>query len=412
MVLPLEGFRLLDLSRLVPGPAATWLLADLGMDVLKVEEPEVARGGRARDSFSPTVDDPELEARAMAWNHVGRNKRSIAINLRAPEGQAILHQLVAKADVFFGSYRPTVYERLGADYETLRKLNPRLIYCTLTGYGTNSAYRDWPGQERNAQGMSGVSALSGGSQGEPADFSFLLVDNYAASLVVIAIQAALLARERTGQGQYIDMAITEAGITLINQTAWRYLRYGEVPPRGLPSLGNLRCKDGKYLSNAASAETHFWNRFCDAIGRPEYHDLFPLSQEQRLAASGDAKIQAAVADIRQAMLTRTRDEWLHVIPPDISIVPMLELDEALAGAYAQDRGVLWELEHPLEGKVRQVGSPFRLSETPPAFRNFAPMLGEHTVDVLRELGYSDAGIERLKENNVVRVSRWHPPGQG
>ncbi len=405
MTLPLEGFRLLDLSRLVPGPAATWLLADLGMDVLKVEEPEVARGGRARDSFSPTVDDPELEARAMAWNHIGRNKRSIAINLRAPEGQEILHRLAATADVFFGSYRPAVYARLGAGYETLKKLNPRLVYCTLTGYGKDSAYAGWPGQERNAQGMSGVSALSSGSNGEPADFLFLPVDNYAAALVAVAIQAALLSRERTGQGQYIDFAITEAGVALINQTAWRYLRHGEVPRRGLPSLGNLRCADGKYLSSAANAETHFWNRFCDAIGRPQYHDLFPLPHDQRVGEAMDPRIEAAIADVRAVMLTRTRDEWLQVLPPDISVVPLLELDEALEGGYARDRGLVWELDHPLEGRVRQVGSPFRLSETPPVFRNFAPLLGEHTRPVLEELGYSAEQIERLIRSGVVRAAR-------
>ncbi len=402
MTLPLEGFRLLDISRLVPGPMTTWMLADLGMDVLKLEDMEVARAGRARDSFSPKVDDPEVETRAMAWNHIGRNKRSIAVNLQKPEGQQILHRLVADADVFFGSFRIPVYKRLGADYETLSAINPRLIYCTLSGYGQEGAFGDWPGNERNSQGMSGFSALTSGQDGEPADMLFLPVDSFSAALAVISIQAALMARERTGKGQNIDIALVEGGTTLLNSQAPGYLRDKQVRQRGFPSLGNLRCKDGKYLSSAASAQTHFWARFCDAVGCPQYKGLFPG------AGRYDPSVEAAVKDIRAIILTKTRDEWLAILPREISVVPMLEFDEALDGEYAQDRGIVWELEHPLEGKVRQLGSPFRLSDTPPTFRNFAPMLGEHTVEVLHGIGYNDAEIGQLEDNGVVRIV--HGPG--
>ena len=409
MALPLEGFLMLDMSRLLPGPMATWILGDLGMDVLKVEEVAVARGGRARDSFSPTVDDPDLEARLMAWNFTARNKRSIPINLRDPQGQEIFHKLVAKADVVFESYRRGVVKGLGADYETVKKINPRIIYCSLSGYGQEGKYADWPGQELNAQGMSGVNALTSDQEGNPPDIYFTVVDNFAAACVVMSIQAAIIARERTGRGQSIDIAITEAGIALINQASVGYLRDGYVPKRGAPSLANIRCKDGKYLSNAATAETHFWNRFCEAIGRPQYENMFPLPFDQRAGSSEDSKIQAAVKDVREVMLTKTREEWLKIIPLDISVVPILELDEALDGGYAKDRGVVWELEHPVVGKVRQLASPFRLSDMPPKFRNFAPMLGENTVEVLQDLGYGDADIERLEKDGIVRVSHWSPP---
>lgn len=409
MVLPLEGFLMLDLSRLVPGPMATWMLADLGMDVLKVEEMAVARGGRARDSFSPTVDDPDMEARYMAWNYVARNKRSIPINLRNPEGQEIFHKLVAKADVVFETYRRGVTKGLGADYETVKKVNPRIIYCSLSGYGQEGQYADWPGQELNAQGMSGVNALTGDPEGNPADLFFTVVDNFAAACVVISIQAALMARERTGRGQRIDISITEAGIALINQASVGYLRDGTAPRRGIPSLNYLRCKDGKYLTNASTAETHFWNRFCQVIGRPQYENMFPIPHDQRADAAEDPKIQAAIKDVRKLMLAKTQKEWLQIIPLDISVVPMLELGEALEGGYAKDRGVLWEMEHPVVGKVRQLGSVFRLSDTPPKFRNFAPMLGQNTVEVLRELGYSNTDVKRLEKDGIVRVSHWSPP---
>ena len=411
MVLPLEGYLMLDLSRLVPGPMATWMLADLGMDVLKVEEMEVARAGRARDSFSPTVDDPDQESRAMAWNYLARNKRSIPINLRSPEGQEIFHKLAAKADVIFESYRRGVVKRLGADYETVKEINPRIIYCSLSGYGEEGKYADWPGQELNAQGMSGVGALVSDPDGEPAYLYFPLVDTYAAACVVISIQSAILARERTGKGQFIDISITEAGISLINQLSVGYLQNGYVPDRGVfTNISPLRCKDGKYLTNAATAETHFWNRFCQAIGRPQYENMFPMPMDRRAESAGDPELQAVIKDVKEVMLTKTRDEWMEIIPVDISVTPLLELDEALDGGYAVDRGVVWDLEHPVAGRVRQIGSPFRMSETPPTFRNFAPMLGENTLEVLKDLGYGDAEVQRLESEGVIRVSRWTAPG--
>src|ERR1044071_3853262 len=257
MTLPLERFRMLDLTRLVPGPMASWMLADLGMDVLKIEDvadrsayrnQQAAR--RSRENFTVNQEAREKELRANAWDHTHRNKRSIAVNLQKSEGQAILHRLVKDADVFFGSFRLGVYQRLGADYETLSKINPRLIYATLSGYGFGNSFSEWPGQERNAQGMSGVSALSSGQDGEPADFLFTPVDSYSAALAVISIQAALMARERTGRGQQVDIALLEGGTAFVNGAVPDYLRHQHVRSRGAPSIGNLRCKDGKYLSSA------------------------------------------------------------------------------------------------------------------------------------------------------------------
>ena len=228
MTLPLERFRMLDLTRLVPGPIATWMLADLGMDVLRVEDvadrstyrdQQAARA--SRDHIAVSVAALEDEARSNAWDHTHRNKRSIAINLKKPEGQAILHRLVADTDVFFGSFRLGVYKRLGADYETLSKINPRLIYATISGYGFGNSFSERPGNERNAQGMSGVSALTTGQDGEPADMLFLPVDNYSAALAVISIQAALWAREQTGRGQQVDVALVEGGTAFANATAPR-----------------------------------------------------------------------------------------------------------------------------------------------------------------------------------------------
>ncbi len=402
MTLPLERFRMLDLTRLVPGPMATWMLADLGMDVLKIEDvadrsayrnQEAAR--KSRENLTVDQAALEKEARANAWDHTHRNKRSIAINLQKPEGQAIFHRLVKDADVFFGSFRLGVYKRLGADYETLNKINPRLIYATISGYGFGNSFTEWPGNERNAQGMSGVSALMSGQDGEPGDMLWQPVDAYSAAMAVISIQSALFAREQTGRGQQVDIALLEGGTAFVNANVPDYFRHKNVRQRGFPSIGNLKCKDGKYISNAAFAQAHFWKPFCDAVGLPEMRDKVP---------SGDAEM---IRKVKAHMLQKTRDEWLAIIPKDISVVPLLEFDEVLEGPYAKERGMVLELDHPLEGKVRQLESPFRLSDTPPTFRHFAPVLGEHTVEVLRSVGYSDAEIGELEKAGVVRASQWH-----
>ena len=403
MTLPLEGYRMVDVTRLVPGPTATWMLADMGMDILKVEDvadrnayrnQAAARESRERIGIDPKVAEEEF--RGNAWDHMHRNKRSIAINLQKPEGQAILHKLVEDVDVFFGSFRLPVYKRLGADYETLSAINPRLIYATLSGWGFGNSYSDWPGNERNSQGYSGFTAMTTGQDAEPADMLFTPVDSYTAALAVISIQAALMARERTGKGQQVDIALVEGGTAVLNGTASGYFREQSYRHRGWPSIGNIRCKDGKYISNAAAYQNHFWAPFCDAVGLPEMRDTRPDRDPD------------AIRKVREHMLTKTRDEWMALIPEEIAVVPVLELDEVLEGRYASERGMVWELDHPMEGKVRQIATPFHFSDTPVQFRNFAPLLGGDTLEVLHGIGYDDSRIESLEADGVVRVNRWEP----
>jgi crotonobetainyl-CoA:carnitine CoA-transferase CaiB-like acyl-CoA transferase len=206
----------------------------------------------------------------------------------------------------------------------------------------------------------------------------------------------LLARHRTGRGQAIDMAQTDAATALVSLPIARYLRDGEKRRPGRRGVEYLRCKDGKFLSTAAWAQERWWQAFCDAIERPQYKNA--PRRYQYLESQDAAK------DIHDLIATKTRDEWLAIIPKNITVVPLMDIDELADGEFAKERSLIWDLDHPKAGKVRQYGSPLHFSDTPVGFRNFAPLLGEHTAEVLGELGYSASDIAALEEKNVVRTS--------
>jgi crotonobetainyl-CoA:carnitine CoA-transferase CaiB-like acyl-CoA transferase len=382
MALALEGIRVLDLSRTVPGPYCTMVLADMGAEVIKIEDPGYSMG---------LLPDQEKQS---AYDFLSRNKKSIALNLKTAEAREVMHRLASDADVVTEAFRPGVTERLGVDYATLSSLNPRIVYCSLTSFGQDGPYRDLPGHDPNYISIAGAVGLTGDQEGNPVIIRAALGDIGSALHCVIGILCALMARNSTGKGQYIDISMTDSVVPFLTVSLLRYFRDGFVPRRGWPSLSinTWQTKDGKFVSTGL-IEPHFWERFCRALGR---EDLIPHHR-----AKGN-KLREVHSAIKEAFLTKTRDEWFRIMKDaDTCVTPVLELDEVVQDPQLLGRDMFPEYEHPTEGKVRQMGMPIKLSDTPAQFRSFAPVLGQHTDEIMRGLGYTEAQIHAMRKAGAI-----------
>jgi alpha-methylacyl-CoA racemase len=393
---PLSGIRVLDLSRLLPGAYASQMLADFGADVIKVEEPGSGDYGR----FMP----PQLaEGMSLYFVAINRNKRSMTLNLKAPEGREIFLRLVREADVVLESFRPGVMERLGLGYEQLKEVHPGLVYCAISGYGQNGPYRLRAGHDLNYAGYAGLLDYNRGRHGEPAMPPTQLGDLAGGSfMAVIGIMTALFGRTQSGEGRMIDVSMTEGVMSLLPLTATAYLNTGEAPQPGKSALdGGLPCYniyetlDGKHITLAA-LEYKFWHTFCTRIGHLE---LLPFH-----IPVGPGEREEAIDMLRAIFKTRTRDEWMAELADiDACVGPIYSIDEALNDRHAQARGVSVTSE-----PIGETGVPFRTLPSFPRIsgvedeQRFAPPgLGEHTSELLREIGYSDKEIEGFKAGGVV-----------
>lgn len=400
MVLPLGGTKILDLTRLAPGPYCTMILADLGADVLKIEEPGAPTGRRAeqqRQAPSGITD----QIRALPFNPLNRNKRSLAFDLKTEAGRQIFYKLAGTADVVVEEFRPGVARRLGIDYETLKPLNSRLIYCAITGYGQTGPYRDLVGHDINYISIAGALSLIGQKGAPPAIPQNVLADFAGGGMHgAIGILTALVAREKTGKGQLVDISMTDGVVSLMTMLYWMYAATGELPERGnttlsgaIPQYNVYQTLDGKYIS-LGSVEPWFYANLCRALGR---EDLIPHADDL------GQKRQEIFDYFRRVFLTRTRDEWFQLLSrTDICVSPVLTLDELSSNPQLQARQMFVDFEHPSEGKVRQTGISVRLSETPGSIRSLAPRTGEHTNEVLLELGYSADEIGALRQSRVIK----------
>jgi len=375
--------RVLDLSRLLPGPYCSRILADFGFEVIKVEPP----GGGDWSRYVPPLD-PET-GQGLLFNALNRGKKSFTANLKADEGRAILLRLVETADVLLESFRPGVMERLGLGYETLTQVNPRLVYCSLSGYGPSGPYRERAGHDLNYQGLAGLLDLTGPRDGPPSMPGVALADLSGALWSATGILMALLEREHSGKGQRVDSSLLGGALSLL-PLAVAQLKGGQPPARGAGELsGGVVCcnlyetGDGGHMSLSA-LEPGFWIIFCQAIGREDLQ-----GQQYAHALPGEPVYDELCA----LFLTRTRQEWLEVLGGlDACCDPVYSVDEALASAPVQALDMLTE-----EG----LRPPVQLSSQPVRMATTAPLLGEHTAAILAELGYDAARLEELQGQGVV-----------
>lgn len=382
MTAALEGIRILDLSQLYPGPLCTMILADFGAEVIKVEP--VGIGDAAR-TFR------------FLFNQINRNKKSVALNLKHPAAQEAFRRLADTADVVVEGFRPGTTARLGVDYETLRKSNPRLIYCSISGFGQDGPYRDLPGHDINYLAIGGVLGLTRDREGRPVVLGFEVADIASALNAVIGIQAALMARERTGEGQYVDISMLDCVVALLHNSVGPYLETGQVPTinplHATPHYGIYETADGEYLVIGIAHEDWFWDNLCEGLGM---EDAKGLNLAQRIIDK-----EKLASRMEEIIRSRTLAEWLEILKDkDAPCCSLSGIAEAFDDPQVKHRKMMAVVGEG-ENSMRVIGSPFKLSQTPPRLESPSPALGEHTDGLLQEAGFSTEEIARMREEGAV-----------
>lgn len=388
---PLEYFKVLDFSTLLPGPYATLVLSDLGADILRVvsgSRPDLAA------LMPPFLPGTDISAN-LAW--LGRGKRSITLNLKKPRGITIIKQLISEYDILVEQFRPGVMDKLGLGYEHLKKINPGLIYCSLTGYGQDGPYSKRAGHDINYLARSGLMSYSGTKADGPVLTGMQIADVASGSNnVIIGILAAVLYRNNTGKGQHIDISMMDGVVPFNAMTGAGFLVNGISPVREGEILngGSLydfyETKDGKYIS-FGGLEPQFFSAFCNTIGCPDLIEGGVMPKD----------IDQVKARVRKIIKTKTRDEWEESFKDvDACVEPVLSLSEALNDPHINHRRLVVDVELPDGGSVRQIGTPIRFSETPLQYSKAGQPAGTNNRDVLLKLGYSEEEIEDFKTSGL------------
>jgi crotonobetainyl-CoA:carnitine CoA-transferase CaiB-like acyl-CoA transferase len=393
---PLDGIRILDLSRFIFGPFCTQMLGDMGAEVIKVEP--IGTGDPARKTGIVWVNG--VSASFLARN---RNKRSIALDLRKPAGQEVALRLVDRSDVLIHNFRPDVMPRLGLDAKRVRERNPRLIYCSLSGYGQTGPRADWPGQDLLVQAMSGIISTTGWDGGPPVTVGTYMADVAGALTATYGVLAALYARSQYGIGQEVEVSLLDAMIAFQSMEATSFLNSTIVPRKSGSGhwllshpYGVFQTRDKDLALNAHSDA--WWGRLCQA---PEFAHL---GQDARFTTT-DGRLQhrdALNMALQKILRTKTRDEWLAYLGQyDVLCAPVYDYPELFADPQVYHNQMVVEQEHATAGRIKVIGIPVKLSDTPGELGPAAPRLGEHTEGILQELGYDAAAIERLRQEKVL-----------
>jgi formyl-CoA transferase len=387
----LSAYTVLDLTRVRAGPTAVRQLADWGAHVIKVEAP-------------PVHGDLELGGprHAFDFQNLHRNKRSLTLNLKHPDGVAVFHEMVKSADVVVENYRPAVKQRLGVDYETLRAINPRLVYGSISGFGETGPYRDRPGVDQIAQGMGGLMSITGETGRGPMRVGIPIADLTAGLYCAIGIMVALLEREASGEGQWVTTSLLQAQIAMLDFQAARWLKDGEVPgqagndhPTGIPT-GVFRTSDGHINIGASGGQ--LYDRMCHAMGAEE------LLTDPRYVTDPDRSTNRHQlnADIEAYTVTRTTAEWVEALNhAGVPCGPINSIDETFADPQVEHLGMAAPLTHPTLGPTTVVGQGVSLSRTGFNIHSAPPDQGQHTEAVLREYGFDDDKIESLRADGAI-----------
>jgi len=391
--------RVLELAQIMAGPTAGMMLADMGADVIKVEK--LPGGDDARGYREPRVNG--VSAPFMILN---RNKRGIALNLKHAQGREILLRLVRDADVLTENYRRGTLEKLGLGYDVLAAANPGLIYCAVSGYGRDGPYGDKGGFDLIAQGFAGLMSITGEPGGPPAKTGNSVADINAGILAVVGILAAYAHKQKTGQGQMVETSLMEAAL---QQTYWHaaiQFATGTCPgPTGSAHILTapyqaFHAKDG--WINIGGANQANWERIAEVLGHPEWRD------DPRFATNSDrmANLDALVEKMNAVLATRSKAEWVEAFDAaGVPVGPVHSIGEALSHPQTLARGMVVDLVHPQAGATKAVGCPVHFSATPTAITRPAPLLGEHTRELLREYGYDDGQIDRFVADGVIEAAR-------
>ena len=393
---PLDGVRILDLTRVVAGPYCSMFLGDLGAEVVKVEQPGVGDDTRG---WGP----PFAGGESAYYLCINRNKKSLALDLKSARGVELLRRLAEAADVIIENFRPGTMERLGLGEKRLRENNPRLIYASLTGFGADGPMSDWPGYDLIVQAWGGLMSITGTPNGEPVKVGVAIIDLVAGLMLGKAITAALFAREKLGVGQRIDTSLLEAEVASLINVGSNYLVGGKIPTRwgnahpNIVPYQNFKTADG-YLVLGVASEI-IWRRFCQAIGRAD------LADDPRFANNSQRVENRAelIVILAQIFLGRNNDTWLKLLnEAAVPCAPVQTIDQVFQAPQVLHRDMLVEVEHPTAGSVRMAGIPVKFSVTPATVRLPPPLLGQHSGEVLESwLGISRDEIDELKRENVI-----------
>jgi crotonobetainyl-CoA:carnitine CoA-transferase CaiB-like acyl-CoA transferase len=378
--LPLEGIRVLDVSQVMAGPFACMLLADLGADVIKVEPPE---GDQTRGAMGFKMKGPD----SMGFLNMNRNKRSLSIDLKSDEGREFFYELAKTADVIVENYRPGVVQRLRIDYETIKAINPKIVYVSISGFGQSGPWAMRPGFDLMAQAMTGVMSVTGYPGGKPVKAGVPVADIGCALFATYGLLSAYIGAQKSGEGQHIDASLFDAAMAFSIWDMSAYWGNGEMPePVGTANKMSapyqaVKAKDGYFVMGATNQK--LWTQLCELIGQPELATQPEFATIAQRLKNRELLIEA----LEEEFAKKNADEWIELmLAAKIPAGPILSYPEAFGSEHGQHRGMCMEIDHPIEGKVKNIGFPVKMLGTPQQVRRHPPLLGEHNAEIAAEIG--------------------------